>query len=106
MSDLKVDGDALADMRDSLDALIEEFRAASAQRRALRRDVGSDELADTLDDFVGNWDRHRKQLVDGMKALRDMTQGTIEAFDQVEGELVRGLHGPPRRGGHGPMGPR
>ncbi len=87
MSDLKVTTQLLREAAASMSQLHDEF-GRLAQRHERVRDIwGSDDVADALHDFAGNWDDNRQKIQNSMTSLRKMAEATAEEFERIESEL-------------------
>jgi hypothetical protein len=50
--------------------------------------VGHHKIVDAMDEFSGNMDYNRGKLVDEVKAVGEMAEGTLEAFRAADAELA------------------
>jgi hypothetical protein len=64
-----VDDTVLGASADSLGRIGAEFEHASDIKDRLVGELGSGSIADAMGDFVGNWDRHRHQVVDQIRKV-------------------------------------
>ncbi len=91
MTDLKVNYTSLDDSERSLQRIATELEGADA-RRAANADIwGSSAVADAMDEFVGNWDRHRKQLVESLKSVGEMCASSRDCFTGADQQLASEL---------------
>lgn len=88
MADLKVDYTALNDSERSLQRIATELEGADARRDANARIWGSADVADAMEEFVGNWDRHRKQLVGSLKSVGEMCASSRDCFTGTDQQLA------------------
>ena len=85
--DLKVRSDLLRQTATSLGQLRSEFDGLDGRREQFRDSWGSDDVADAMHDFVGNWNDNRRRITENMTSLRRMAEATVEEFGRVEAEL-------------------
>jgi hypothetical protein len=102
-SHLKVDLDLLEDTADALEQLRAEFADASQIADDYRGVLGSGEVADAVDDFVGNWRRHREKLINSIESLETMAEDSARTYREVDSELADSVQPP---GGAPAGGPR
>ena len=88
MHDLKVDYATLDDSERSLQRIRQEFESATNRRDVLRGSWGSGPIADAMDDFVDNWDRHRNKLVESLKSVGEMCASIKGTFQDVDRQLA------------------
>lgn len=86
MGDLEVDLTELAQCRDELGLLIEEF--SRAEDIARDTDVGSATVADALHEFATNWKTHKKDLVEEMSGLHKMADASAHAYLDADNKLA------------------
>jgi hypothetical protein len=94
MTDLTVDYATLDDSEQSLHRIGQEFEGATDRRDVLRGAWGSGRVADAMGDFVDNWDRHRKKLLESIKSVGEMCAGTKETFQGTDKQLADELANP------------
>ena len=99
---LKVDLDLLEDTADALDQLRAEFADASQIADAYRGVLGSGEIADAVDSFVGNWRRHRDKLIKSIESLHVMAEDSAKTYREVDEELAKTLQPPEATPARGP----
>ena len=93
MTDLKVNYASLDDSERSLQQIATELEGADA-RRAANADIwGSSDIAEAMDEFVGNWDRHRKQLVESLRSVGEMCASSRGCFTGADQQLSSKLAG-------------
>ena len=88
MPDLRVKTELLRATADSLSALRGELGNLERRLDHHRSSWGSDDVADALDEFGGNWDDNRRRISDSMTFLQRMAQSTAEEFERLEAELT------------------
>ncbi|KRV50885.1 hypothetical protein AQ490_13105 [Wenjunlia vitaminophila] len=93
MSDLCVSYDTLEDCESDLKTIQSEFEKCGERRDQLRGIWGSGEVADAMGDFVGNWDRHRKELVQSIKSVGEMVTNTLTTFKDTDKKLADNCKG-------------
>lgn len=91
MVNLKVDYAALDDSERSLQRIATELEGADARRDANAKIWGSSDIADKMEEFVDNWDRHRKQLVESLKSVGEMCASSRDCFTGTDQELASKL---------------
>jgi hypothetical protein len=89
--DLVVDYDALEASAQSLGRIGREFEGAARLRDELRGSLGSGAIADAMDEFVGNWDRHRHDVVTSIRDLEGATRSVMASFGEADRRLGRSL---------------
>lgn len=87
MTDLRVKTDLLRATAESLSTLRGELGHLEQRLDRDRDSWGSDDVADALDEFGGNWDDNRRRISDSMTSLERMAQATAEEFERLESEL-------------------
>ncbi len=91
MVDLKVSYASLDSSEQSLQRMATELEGADA-RRAANVDVwGSSDVA--MGEFVDNWDRHRKQLVESLTSVGGMCASARECFTGTDQQLSAKMAG-------------
>ncbi len=93
MSDLCVSTTDLAGTGAALHLLAGELRGAERIVEDNRRAVGHDVLARRLDEFQGNWDDRRNDMLESIDALAGTARAAAEAFEDIEQNLVAALEG-------------
>ncbi|MGH3720372.1 MAG: hypothetical protein ACRDRI_16315 [Pseudonocardiaceae bacterium] len=88
MPDLTVDYSTLEHSEQSLRLIATELDGADARRDENAGIWGSSDVAEAMTDFVGNWDRHRGQLVESINNVGGMCAGTREAFTGADHDLA------------------
>ncbi len=81
-----------------LDTLACNARSASvnmAERSNLSRlrFHGNPDVQGAFDDRLGEWDRHRKELSEGIGGVADALDAVRKAFEAAETELIASLSG-------------
>ncbi len=88
VSDLRVDYALLTEARASLEAIASEFASAAQRRDDSARIWGADAVRDAMDDFVGEWERHRRLLTEDLRTFGAKVDGMIQAFESTDRELA------------------
>lgn len=91
MVNLKVDYTALNDSERSLQLIATELEGADARRDANGKIWGSSDIADAMKEFVDNWDRHRKQLVESLTSVGKMCASSRDCFTGADQQLATKL---------------
>ena len=94
-SDLVVKDELLEDSEKRLRRLSHEFDEANIahHKDEIRHIWGCDTLADTMGDFVDNWDYYRKKLLGNINSVGEMVSATREAFNSTDEKLKKNLSG-------------
>jgi hypothetical protein len=91
MADLAVDYNLLDRTESTLSGLRSEFSNIQAQQHAYFSAWGADAIASAMDDFAGNWDYHRKKLLDSMESLGEMVGQCKSSFTKTDTDLSNAL---------------
>lgn len=87
--------DQLGEVKEQLDAIIDEFERAASNSDALERAIGSpfdrDALKNAANDFEGRWDLSRAQLKDDLSGVRDHVDAVIQGVTEADAEMAIGL---------------
>lgn len=89
MADLKVDYAALDRAQLALSRIATEFDQMERHRDEIEDVWGSDRVREAMGGFAGNWDRHRRGLLESVRSVGEMCAGTAATFRDLE----RGLAG-------------
>lgn len=89
---LIVDLDALGEISARLVQLREEFEQSSEFADA-GDIVGSDGIADALNEFGNNWKWHRRKLTDKITAVQEMAADSKIAYERVDLDLASAVRG-------------
>ena len=93
MPDLKVDYATLDQSERSLQRIATELEGAEARRHANAGIWGSSDVADAMSEFVGNWDRHRRELIESLYSVAGMCASAREGFAGSDRQLAAELTG-------------
>ena len=91
MADLKVDYQLLDSIERSLTSLHSEFQNIKSQTGAYDGAMGSGDVASAMDGFSGNWDDHRKDLLNSIQSLGKMVSETKQQFQTTDNKLKNSL---------------
>lgn len=91
MADLVVDYNLLDQVESTLSGLHGEFSDIQAQQHSYFSAWGSDAIASAMDDFAGNWDYHRKKMLDSMESLGKMVGQCKLSFSKADTDLSNEL---------------
>lgn len=86
--DLCVSYDTLEDCERDLKTIKDEFENCGKRKDELRGAWGSGEVADAMAEFVDNWDRHRKELVQSITSVGEMATNTLQTFKESDQKLA------------------
>jgi len=87
MADLVVDYNLLDKAQTALTGLAREFSNIKSQERAYDGDWGSPRIQSAMADFAGNWDDHRKNLLQKINTLGQHTQESKKGFQGTDTKL-------------------
>ena len=88
---LVVDIDGLRDLGSTLTRITDGLDATRRTIDGVRADLGSGDVWDALDDFENNWDDGRGQIDKNMKAMREVLEDSVKAYEDADAELERQL---------------
>jgi hypothetical protein len=86
MDDIVIDHGVLLESAGVMRTISAEFTDAARVRELLEWSFGSGEVAEAMADFTGNWDRHRRLLVEGLSGLADQTEAVSAGFAELDVE--------------------
>lgn len=90
---LRVDLAAVERIATELAILSAEFTNAGDIVAEHERAIGARVLIDALEEFAGNWERHREKLPSKMDATQAMAAQSVRYYLEVDDELTRALTG-------------
>lgn len=93
MSDLEIDYGMLRETGHALRYVATELEGAKDIAEGYRDAVGYGPLSDRIHEFGSNWDIHRKEIIEAVSSLADVSTGAGDAADKIERELVDTLTG-------------
>lgn len=85
--DLLVDLPALAEMRDELAQLIEEFDRS--EEIAADSEIGARDVLSALHEFATNWKVHKKDLLKEMSAVHKMIESSHHTYGEADSSLAK-----------------
>ncbi|MET0930912.1 MAG: hypothetical protein ABWX74_15435 [Aeromicrobium sp.] len=88
---MRVNGDRLLEVQSALKTVHTNFSDAEKLSEAWGDVVGHRGLADTLDDFSGNWDDTRDNMLEGITAMADAAGAMAETFEDLDNQLAEAL---------------
>lgn len=89
MSDLTVDFELLKKSASQLSAIRTEFKNLGEWKDDITSVVGAAELRGAMTDFIDNWDKNRKRLIESLEKVGKMVEGTRDAFKSLDDELAK-----------------
>lgn len=103
MADLKIDFAALRASSASLQQIAGAFDRLESRVSGAEDDWGSSAIAGAMGDFAGDWDSHRRKVVQALTSMRQLVDQALEGFQQTDGRLAGALQ---TDGSGRPGGPR
>lgn len=91
MADLVVDYSLLEQVESTLSGLHREFSDIQGQQHAYASAWGSGAIASAMGDFAGNWDYHRKKLLESLESLGAMVGKCKSSFATADTDLSNAL---------------
>ncbi|MBW5422632.1 hypothetical protein GKQ77_13845 [Streptomyces sp. BG9H] len=88
-SDLIVDFQLLNKSASQLSAIETEFKNLDEWKDDVKSAVGASDIKDAMGDFVDNWDKNRKRLVESLGEIGKMVEGTRDAFKKLDDQLAK-----------------
>ncbi|MFI9616974.1 hypothetical protein ACIHCM_35800 [Streptomyces sp. NPDC052023] len=87
-SDLQVDHDMLSWSAKQLAQLRREFQGLEEWKQDIKALLGDSRVQHAMGDFVDNWDKNRKRLVEEIEAVGKMVKTTSDAFKGLDEKLA------------------
>ena len=87
MADLKVDNHLLESTERHLHSLKSEFSKIKSRTEHYDSAFGSHDIIDAMGEFSGNWDYHRRKLLESIENLGKLVHETIEKFHESDEKL-------------------
>ncbi|MEU9136081.1 hypothetical protein AB0D33_08960 [Streptomyces sp. NPDC048404] len=87
-SDLEVDYDLLATSGKQLDRIRREFNGLEDWKQDITSLLGERDIQRAMGDFVDNWDKNRKRLVQEIEVVGKMVRTTSDAFKGLDDQLA------------------
>jgi hypothetical protein len=91
MSDLTVSTADLRAAGSNLRYVATEFEHAERITEDYGSMVGHRRLASRLEDFAGNWDDTRNEMLESIKTLAEVATKAGEMYEELEREFVKAL---------------
>jgi hypothetical protein len=86
MPDLGIPYDLLEDFADTLESIRNRMNATGQTFDNYDEDVGDDEVRDKLNDFVDNWRDGRDEIDGQLTAMKEISLGTVQVFQDLDTE--------------------
>jgi len=86
LSDLRVSYDELLEIKKNFARLNREFNSCGANQDAMADAYGNGNIIGAMQEFVDNWDDHRKELVQQMEDAEKRVKEVIKKFKEADGE--------------------
>lgn len=91
MSDLKLDLELLTQLKDDLEAVVNEFKDADDFSDDVAEATGHDGLSGHVRDFAHGWNDKRKGMTDDVEALQGQIASISDGFTKVDDGLAAAL---------------
>lgn len=91
MSDLNFDLQLLHQLRDDLDAVVNEFTNADKFSNEVATATGHDGLGGHVADFADKWNDKREKMLEAVTALQQKISAITEGFTDVDASLAKAL---------------
>ncbi|MGW3287875.1 hypothetical protein ACWDR3_24920 [Streptomyces sp. NPDC001002] len=92
-SDLQVDYDLLSTSAKQLAQIRREFKGMEDWKHDIATLLGDSRVRSAMADFVNNWDRNRKRLVEEIEEVGKMVRTTSDAFKGLDTRLAGATEG-------------
>ena len=83
--------DGLSTLGTTLSSITDTLNATRSLIEAVRSDLGSGDVWDALDDFENDWDDGRGQIEKNMKAMKQIMDDCVKAYNDGDEELYKSL---------------
>jgi uncharacterized protein YukE len=93
VGDLRVDYAMLHDLQRALSDVAERLEGVRAEARLAGPAWGGRAVANSMGDFVDNWDAHREKVASAVKELAGDCKGVAATFQAIEAGLSRAAVG-------------
>ncbi|BCL29941.1 hypothetical protein ACFFS2_38970 [Streptomyces aurantiacus] len=90
-ADLRVNAELLSESESRLKNLKREFNNLGNRADDMHSHWGSSEIADSMDEFVDNWDDYRAKMINSIDTVGKLVKSTIDGFGGLDGDLAKGL---------------
>jgi hypothetical protein len=91
--DLFVDVDALTELSRQLDAVKASLERTTDRVEGYGGRMGSERLANALDDFVGGWRDGRKHIIKDIDGLLGRIKSAVDTYREQENALAKAARG-------------
>lgn len=92
-SDLQVDFSLLDKSAKQLSEIRTEFKRLGEWKKDVRAVVGDSRVRKAMGDFVDNWDKNRKRLIEEIEEVGKMVETTRDAFQKLDDDLAKATEG-------------
>jgi uncharacterized protein YukE len=89
MSDLTVDFHLLNESAKQLGDIKREFTDLGEWKDDITSVVGAPQIKEAMKDFVDNWDKNRKRLLESLETVGKMVEETRDAFKGLDDDLAK-----------------
>jgi len=96
MSDLKLDLDQLDLLKTRLDKALDVINSESNMAGEVGGLVGDSRFSGRIDDFAGDWNKHRRDIRDNLEWLKDSVGKIGDSFTDIDDNLADSLTAPPK----------
>ena len=91
VSDLKFDLQLLHQLRDDLNAVVDEFTNADKFSSEVAAATGHDGLGGHVSDFAEKWNSKREKMLEAVTALQQNIGAITDGFTQVDASLAKAM---------------
>ncbi|MFF1764316.1 WXG100 family type VII secretion target [Streptomyces sp. NPDC058249] len=92
-SDLQVDYDLLSTSAKQLAQIRREFKGLDDWKQDIKSLLGDRRVQSAMGDFVDNWDKNRKRLVEEIEEVGKIVKTTSDAFKDLDDQLANATKG-------------
>jgi hypothetical protein len=89
MVDLRISYPDLESTRAAMGSLVSEFENLQTTQSGYDAALGSGDIAAAMGNFAGNWDYHRKVLMNKMRNLDKLVSQALTQFKETDTRLAR-----------------
>ncbi|MGC0384327.1 uncharacterized protein YukE [Streptomyces sp. SAI-195] len=90
-SDQRLDLEVIKEMGKGLGNIKKAFDGLEDLGGKYEDDFGNGDLADTFEDFAGNWELSRKRLTEEVDALAQIAKAAGKAYEDIDHQLAQAL---------------
>ncbi len=91
MADIRLDMQALLQLKTDLEAVVSEFTSADEFSDAVGEATGHDALRDHVRDFAHKWNDKREKMLEAVQDLQKKIEGITDGFTKVDASLTQAL---------------